>query len=166
MLESWIHFAIVIVAELFCFVSYAWYVKRLRELLQLFLWGAVIGITIGIPVDLIAGSHFGLYSFALGFGPFFLILNAIFSYGLFVANALLMQCVRFQHILLFTVLLTAVYEITNYFFRVWTWGFTLPIFEFSFLLVVGYVAGVITNAVIAHTLLGRRFAFLDTLLKK
>lgn len=166
MSEAWLNFAIVIFTQLFLFVVCAHYTKKFSDIPRILGWGALIGIVVGIPFDLLVGKFFGLHSFTLGFGIFFLSINTTLSYGLFVANILLLQHVRFLNFILWNIVVVAVYEIINSFFPVWTWGFALPPIEFAIILLVGYLVGAILVAIISHTLLGRRFLFIDNLLKK
>ncbi len=161
MLDPWIHFGIVVLVQFLFFIAHAYSTKKLADVPRMFIWGALIGITVGIPFDLVVGKFFGLHSFTLGFGVVFLTINATFSYGLFVANTLLMQNVRLSYFFLWSSALMAIYEITNHFFHVWTWEFALPHFEFVAILLVGYFSGAILAAVIAHIFLGHRFFFIS-----
>lgn len=166
MSEAWLNFIIVISTQLFLFVICAYYTKKLSDVSRILGWGVLIAIVVGIPFDLVLGKFFGLHSFALGFGVSFLIINATLSYGLFVANILLLQQLRLPNFILWNIVVVTIYEITNYFFHVWSWGFALPPIEFVMVLLVGYLAGVILVAIISHILLGRRFLFIEDLLKK
>lgn len=166
MSEAWSNFAIVVLAQLSLFLIHAYYAKKLSDVPRMLGLGALIGITVGIPFDLLVGKFFGLHSFALGFGMFFLTINAVLSYGLFVSNTLLMQNAKLRYFFPWIITLVAVYEITNYFFRVWTWEFALPHIVFLMVLLVGYFGGAILVAAIAHIFLGRRFLFIDNLFKR
>lgn len=166
MLEDWLNFAIIILVQLLLFTAHAYYEKRLSDVPRILGYGVLIGIVFGIPFDLVVGKFFGLHSYALGFGAFFLILNATLSYGLFAANTLLMQRARLVHFYIWTIGIVAVYETTNLFFRVWTWEFALPDIAFLIVLSAGYFGGAILVAVISHVFLGHRFFFIDTVLKK
>lgn len=160
MLEAWLNFAIIIFVQLLLFVIYAYYVKRISDIPRILGWGVLIGIAVGLLFDLVLGKFLGLYSYALGFGSFFLTLNGALSYGIFAANTLLLQHARFSHFYIWLIVVIAVYEITNLFFRVWTYEFVLPHIAFLAMLLVGYSAGAILAAVIWHTFLGERFFFI------
>lgn len=166
MSEAWLNFAVVVFVQFLFFIIHAYYAKKLSDAPRMLGWGALTAIVVGIPFDLIAGMFFGLHSFVLGFSPFFLVANAVFSYGLFVSNTLLMQNAKLQYFFPWIVVLIAVYEITNHFFPVWIWEFTLPIFVFLIVLLIGYLGGAMLIAAISHLLFGRRFLFIDNLLKK
>lgn len=166
MLEAWLNFAIIIFVQFLLFITCAYYKKRLSDVPRILGLGVLTGIILGLSFDLVLGKFFGLNSYALGFGPFFLILNAALSYGIFVANILLLQQARLPYFYVWTLLVMAVYEITNYFFRVWTWEFSLPDIAFLSVLSAGYFGGAILIAVVWHVFLGHRFFFIDTLLKK
>ncbi len=164
--EAWLNFIIIIFTQLLLFVICAYYEKKLSDMPRSLGLGALIAIVVGVPFDLIVGILFGLHSFALGFGMFFLIINAILSYGLFASNILLLQHVKLSDFIIWNIAILVVYEITNNFFHVWTWKFTLPPIEFLIVLLVGYIAGAILVAIISHILLKRHFLFIDKLLKK
>ncbi|MFA5877555.1 MAG: hypothetical protein WC880_04315 [Candidatus Paceibacterota bacterium] len=166
MLEAWLNFTIVVFMQLLLFIIHAYYAKKLSDVPRILLWGALIGIVIGMLFDLVLGKFFGLHSYTLGFGLFFLSLNVALSYGLFAANILLMQYVRLPYFFLSIIIVMAVYEITNHFFRVWAWNFVLPRFEFLMVLLAGYFGGAILVAIISHVFLGHRFFFISNLLKK
>ena len=119
MSEAWFNFVIVILVQLAIFIIHAWYEKRLKDVSKILAWGVIIGIVFGITFDLVVGKYIGLYSYVLGFNATFLIPNGAFSYGFMQANVLLMQKVSLLHFYVWTVVVAAVYEITNYFFPVW-----------------------------------------------
>ena len=166
MSEPWLHFTLAVLIQFLLFIVHALYEKKLSDIPRILSRGAFIGIVVGIPTDLVVGKSLDLCSYALGFGAFFLILNGIFLYGFFAAHILLMQFARLPDLFIRTIFIGAVFEITNLFFRVWTYEFVLPPTEFLTVLLVGYFGYAILMAVISHIFLGRRFFFIDTLLKK
>ena len=166
MSEAWLHFAIVASIQLVLFVGYAYYQKRLAEVPLMFGLGALIGIVFGLPLDLIVGKYFGLYTYTLGFTSIFLTLNWVLLNGLFAANTLLGQRLRLPSFFLWTVVLMVTHEVPNYFFRVWTWQFSFPPIVYVMVLVVGYFVGAAVGAVVWRVCFGRQFIFLDTLLKE
>lgn len=166
MSEAWLNFAVVIFVQLLLFVVHAHYEKRLSHVLRILGWGVLIGIVFGILFDLVVGKFFGLYTYQLGFGPLFLIVNGALSYGFMQANTLLMQRARLPHFYIWTIIVGAVYEITNYYFRVWTWEFATPRVEFLIVHSVGYVGLAILMAGVWHVFLKHRFVFIDAVLKK
>ena len=158
--EAWLHFTVIVSVQMLLLIVHAYSAGRLADVPRLFGWGALIGVAVGVPFDLVVGQFFEIHSYALGFSLYFLVINAALSYGLFVANTLLLQHVRLPYFCLWTVIMMAVYEITNHFFRVWTWEFGLPRFEFLMVLLIGYFAGAILAAIISQVFLGYRFSFL------
>lgn len=143
MSEAWLDFVMMILIQFLIFVVFVLYRKRFSEIPRLLVQGFLIGIPFGLGFDLILGKYLGLSSYVLGFNAPFLILNAIVSYGLFAANILLLKQMRLHYLLLWTLFITAVYEVANLFFRVWTWEFSLPIIPFLIVLAVGYSGGAI-----------------------
>ena len=171
MLEAWLNFAVVIFAQFLFFIAQAYYTKKLSAVPRILGVGVCIGIVMGLLYDLVLGKFFGLASYTLGFGVVFLIINGALSYGLFAASTLLMQRARLRDFFPWLIALIAVYEITNYFFRVWTWEFEhmlvyFPSIEFLLILLIGYFGGAMFVAMLSHTFLGRRFFFIDNLLRK
>ncbi|MEI7689167.1 MAG: hypothetical protein WCI91_03205 [Candidatus Nomurabacteria bacterium] len=163
---AWLNFIIVVFTQLFLFLVYAYYEKKLSEIPMILGLGVLIAIVLGIPFDLIVGKFFGLHSFSLEFGIFFLIINSIFSYGLFASSILLLQNVQLSQFILWNILIISTYETTNILFPVWTWKFKLPHTEFLIILLIGYLAGAIFVVAISHILFERRFLFIDKLFKK
>lgn len=166
MSEAWLNFSIVIFIQFLLFVIHAYYEKKLSDVPRILGKGILGGIVLGLFFDIIFGKFFGLYSYTLGFGAFFLILNAALFYGLFVANILLMQQVRLQHFYIWTMVVGAVTEITNLFVSLWSWKFaSLPPFEYLIVLSVGYFGVAIFIATVWHVFIGNRFLFIDNLFK-
>lgn len=165
-MEAWLNFAVVIFTQLFLFIICALHEKKFSDAPRILGWGVLIGIVMGLSFDLVLGKLFGFSSYALGFGAVFLIVNGALSYGLFVGNILLLQRARLMQFYIWTIVIVAVYEITNYFFRVWTWKFALPPIEFLTILSAGYFGGAILVAIISHVFLGRQFFFIDNFFKK
>lgn len=152
MSEAWLDFAAMILIQFLLFIAFAFYQKRLSEVPRLLVQGFLIGIPFGLGFDLILGKYLGLSSYVLGFNAPFLIPNAILSYGLFAANILLLKQTRLRYLLLWTLFITAVYEVANLFFHVWTWEFVLPIIPFLIMLAVGYSGGAILTLKLSNIL--------------
>ncbi len=167
MSEAWLNFTIVIFVQLLLFIIHAYYEKKLLDVARILGWGVLSGIVLGLFFDLVFGKFFNLFSYTLGFGTLFLILNAALFYGLFAANTLLMQQVRLPHFYIWTMVIGAVSEITNLSFNLWTWKFTsLPLIEYLIVLSAGYFGVAILLALVWHVFLGHRFFFIDIVLKK
>ncbi|MFA6273728.1 MAG: hypothetical protein WC662_01050 [Candidatus Paceibacterota bacterium] len=166
MSEAWLNFIIVIFVQFLLFVIHAYYEKKLSDVPRILRKSVLSGIVLGLLLDLIFGKFFGLFSYTLGFGAFFLILNAALLYGLFVANTLLMQRVRLAHFFIWTMVVAAVFEITNLFFHMWTWEFVLPPVEFLIFISAVNFGPAILIATVWHVFLGHRFSFINNLFKK
>jgi hypothetical protein len=143
MSDAWLDFATMILIQSLLFIAFALSQKRFSEVPRILAQGFLIGIPFGLGFDLILGKYLGLSSYVLGFNAFFLIPNAILSYGLFAANILLLKRMRCQYFLTWTLFITAVYEIANLFFPVWDWKINLPPIPFLIVLSIGYVGGAI-----------------------
>ena len=166
MSEAWLNFSIVVFIQLLFFIIHAYYSKKLSDAWRILGLGILIGMMVGLFSDLVLGKFFGLWSYTLGFGALSLILSAAFVYGLLVANTLLMQRARLSHFFVWTMIVGAVYEISNYFFHVWTYEFVLSPTGFLIFLLIGYFGTAIVIAIISHVFIGRRFFFIKNLLKK
>ena len=165
MSEAWAHFAIIAFIQLALFVTCAYYQDRLTKTLRMFGWGPLIGIVFGLPLDLIVGKYFGLYTYILGFTPTFLILNWVVLNGLFAANILLAQHLRLSYFFAWTLVLMVAHEVPNYFFRVWTWQFSFSSIEHVIVLITGYFIGAAVGAMVWHVSFGYRFAFINNLFR-
>jgi Na+/citrate or Na+/malate symporter len=165
MIEAWINFAVVIFVQLLLFIVHACYEKRLHEVPKILGRSIFIGIFFGVLFDLVVGKFIGVYTYVLGFGPFFLVINGALSYGLMQANTLLMQKARLSHFYIWTVIVGVVYEVTNYYFRVWTWEFSSTNVELLIVHSFGYVGLAFIMATVWH-IWGHRFIFIEKALAK
>ena len=161
-MESWLDFAIVGFAELLLFIVCAFYQKRFSDTFRLLLLGISLGTVLGLLSDFVL---WGAYSYPLGYGLFYLTLNAAVIYGLFAATVLLLQRVRLLRFSIWILAMVVVYEITNYFFPVWTYEITPFLGWLSFVL-VGYFATAMFVALIAHIFFRYRFQCIDDLIRK
>ena len=166
MFGPWLDFTVVILVQLVLFIIHAWYEKRLSDVPKILAWGMGIGLLFGIVFDLVIGKYVGLYSYVLGFNITFLIPNGILSYGFMQANVLLMQKVPLPHFYIWTVLVALVYEITNYYFVVWTWEFATPKVELLIVHSLLYIGIALLMAGIWHFVIGYRFNFIEAVCNK
>jgi hypothetical protein len=164
MTVAWFSFSVVIFVQLVLFIFHALYEKRFSEVLKITTLSIAIGIPFGILFDLAVGKILSLYYYELGFGIFFLTINGALSYGLMQANTLLMQRVSLRHFYFWTLGVGLVYEITNNFFKVWTWDFSTTLIETIVVHLVGYIGLATLMACVWHFLLGRKFVFINCLL--
>lgn len=162
----WQNYAVMFVLQVLLFLLHAHYEKRLADVPRILWQGAYSGIVPGLLCDLIFGKYLGLATYALGFGPLVLILNAVLLYGLFAANVLLMQKARLLHFLLWMTGVVAAFEITNLFFLVYTYAFPVPSIEYMLLAFVAPLVLAIVIAISWHVLFGYRFVFIDNVIKR
>lgn len=159
--EAWFNFVVVFLVQLALFVIHAWYEKRFSDALRILRRGALSGVVLGPILDLTFGKFLGLCSYTLGFGTPFLLLNGVLLYGLFAANVLLMQRARLLHFCIWSMVVAAVFEITNLFFHLWTYAFAVPSIEFFLVVLIGNVGSAILVAMVWHVFLGYKFSFID-----
>lgn len=162
----WFNFAVMCFVQLLLFCIHAYYEKRLADVPRILWQGAYSGIVPGLLCDLIGVKYIGLATYALGFGPFFLILNAILLYGLFAANTLLMQQARLLHFCIWMTVVVAAFEITNLYFLMYTYAFVVPSIEYVLVAFVAPLVLAIAIAISWHVLFGYRFMFIDNVIKK
>ena len=162
----WLNFAVLCVLQLLLFLIHAYVEKKLAHAPRILFYGALSGIVPGLLCDLIFGKYLGLATYALGFGPVFLILNAVLLYGLFAANALLMERAGFLHFCIWMTIVTASFELSNPLLHLWTYAFAVPSLEYVVVAFGGPLVLAIVMAVSWHILFGYRFVFIDNLLKK
>jgi hypothetical protein len=166
MFGAWTNFSIVIFVQLLLFVIHAYYVERLSDVPRILGRSILVGIAFGLFCDLVGAEIFGISSYKLGFGPFFLTLNGALAYGIFAANTLLLQQARLPYFYIWTIFVMAVYEIANYFFPVWRWEFAMPPAQFLVVLSVGYFWGAINIAAVWHVFFGDGFVVISNLIKQ
>lgn len=161
-MEDWLNFAIVGFVELILFIACAIYEKRSSDAPRLLFLGILAGMPLGLISDFVL---WGTYSYPLGYGWFYLFLNAAIVYGLFTATVLLLQQVRLLRFAIWSIAMVAVYEITNHFFPVWAYNVT-PFLGLLAFVLVGYFATAVFIALICHLFFRYKFQFIDNLLKR
>ncbi|MEN9561639.1 MAG: hypothetical protein RIQ56_912 [Candidatus Parcubacteria bacterium] len=166
MAEAWLNLVVVALIQCVLLTAYAYHQGRLVEVPWMFGWGALMGIVFGLPLDLIVGKQFGLYSYTLGFTPAFLIVNWVLLNGLFAANTLLGQHLRLPYFFLWILTLMVAHEVPSHFFQVWVWQFSFPPVAYATVLIAGYFAGATMGAMVWHVFFRRRFLFIDVLMNK
>ncbi|HEY4502514.1 MAG TPA: hypothetical protein VJH21_01630 [Candidatus Paceibacterota bacterium] len=157
MIGEWVSFAVVIIVQSIFFACIALYYKKIMLIPKILLFGIIIGTVIGLLHDSLLGKYFGLFSYTLGSEVIFLLLNAPLSYGLFVATTLLVQKVSITHFVIWLSILIFVYEITNIFFPVWSYNFSLPLLPFFILCLAGYSSGALLASFIAQLIFKQPF---------
>ncbi len=160
MSQLWINFIVVISIQLIMLVIHAWREKKLKQLPKILLLGCGIGVVFGIGFDLFVGHFLGLYSYLLGFTFPFLFWNGLLSYGFMQANVLLMQTAKIWHFYIWSVIVGLAYEITNYFYPVWSWEFSSGLLEYLIVVFVLYAGLSLLMALIWHVVLGHKFSFI------
>jgi LytS/YehU family sensor histidine kinase len=162
----WFNFAILVFVQLLVFLVHAYYEKKLADVSHVLWWGAISGLIVGPPVDLIIGKYLGVGTYLLGFGPFFLILLAIFGWGLGFANIFLMQQARVLHFCIWMMIVIVVSEILNLFLLLWTWQFAMLSIEYVMIALIAPLALAMAIAYAWHILFGYRFVFIDDMFKR
>lgn len=156
-MEAWFDFGVVGFVALIIFIVCAFLEKRFSDAPRLLLIGILTGIPLGLLSDLVL---WGTYTYPLGYGLFYLILNAAVVYGFFVATVLLLQRVRLLRFSVWVIATMTVYEVVNYFFPVWTYTVT-PLFGWLSFVLVGYFATAIFIALLGHLFFGYKFQFIS-----
>lgn len=123
-MSHWTNFLIVIFAQLVLLLLLAHWKQGLKKItLPFVLQSMALGTVAGIVVDLVVGKYIGIFGYALGFTPVFLIFNGAFSYGLWILTIRTLQPECLLPLCAWTIIIGLVYEVVNYFFRVWYWTF-------------------------------------------
>ena len=161
-MELWLNFVVVGLVAFFLFMVCVFREQRYSDAPRLLLLGILTGVPLGLLSDF---ALRGTYTYPLGYGLLYLILNAAVVYGLFVATVLALQRVRFLRFSIWIIAIMAVYEITNHVFPVWGYKVSPFLGWLSFVL-VGYFATAIFIALIGHMIFGYRFQLINDLLKK
>lgn len=158
-MEAWIDFVIVGLAAFLLFIVCAFFEKRTSDAPRLLLVGILAGIPLGLLSDFVL---WGAYTYPLGYGLFYLILNAAVVYGLFVATVLLLQHARLLRFSAWVIAMVGIYEITNHFFPAWTYEVTPFLGWLSFVL-LGYFATAVSVASVGHQFFKYKFKFIEDL---
>ncbi len=138
--QSLINFAVVVGVQLVFFLMHAVLTGALQSVPKLLLQGLVIGLPFGLATDVVWGKGVGVFTYQFGFVPWFLVVNGLFSYGVWMANVLLLRTSSFVHVYGVAVLLAVVYEVGNYYFPVWEWTFGPPFVEYGAVIFVCYTS--------------------------
>lgn len=115
---------------------------------------AICGVCFGVPFDIIIGAYAGVYDYALGFNPVFLVINGVLSWGLWAATIMLLRDVSLLSFWKWTAALGVAYEVANHFFPVWHWTFGSAFFTEMVVIAAGYT-GLALLTVVALTLTTR-----------
>ncbi len=161
MSNLWLNYAVVLLVMLLVVLIHAYHEKKLADMPRILLLGALSGIVPGILADLIFGKYLGLATYALGFGPLFLIFNGFVGYGLFAANTLLMQRARLLTFCFWTVIITAGCEIANIFTHSWTYLYPAPSFGYWIVAFGCPLLLAMAMALAWHILFKYRFTFIS-----
>lgn len=135
-----LNFVVVVVVQLACLLAHAALVGRISSVPKVLAQGLVIGLPFGLVTDFIWGRLVGVFTYQLGFIPWFLVLNGLFSYGVWMANVLLLRKNSFIHVYLVSVMLAVVYEVANYYWPVWEWTFGVPYVEYGVVIFILYTS--------------------------
>lgn len=158
-MDAWIDFAIVGCAALLLFIVCAFTEKRGSDALRILLLGIPLGTALGLLSDFVLS---GTYTYPLGYGVPYLILNAAVVYGFFTATVLLLQRAPLLRFCIWILAMIAAYEIPNHFFPVWTYEVTPFLGWLSFVL-VGFFATAGCIALVSHFCFRYRFRCISDL---
>lgn len=161
-MEAWLNFAIVGFAALLLFITCALFERRIHSAPQLLIVGVIFGIALGLLSDYVLS---GIFSYTLGYGLPYLILNAAVIYGLFTATVLLLQQTRLTHFVFWIIAMATVYETANYFFPVWSYGITSAFWWVAFVF-IGNFATAFFIILIARLFSRYRVRFIAGLAKR
>ena len=146
-----ISFSVVICTQLLFFLFLAHKKRAFKKITpHLVLKGVTAGVLFGMSFDLLVGKFLGICSYALGFGPLFLIINGALSYGLWLLTLWLLRESNLLSFCAWNIALGLVYEIANYFFPVWSWTFGGSfLYQESIIILVMYCGGAMLVAYVS-----------------
>jgi hypothetical protein len=154
-------FVCVILGQFIFFVAHAT-LSGQRHLIWGYLWrGLLAGLPFGLAFDLIVGNYVGIQSYTFGYTPFFLVCNGILSYGIMMANVLLLRKSSWLHIYVWSVALGMVYEAINFICPVWEWTFGTPLREYMTVIFVAYAGLTWLMMLSLHRISGVSFKVLE-----
>jgi len=136
--EHLVNFTIIIGIQLLFFIAHAAIVKKQNNIGKYLFLGVLVGLPFGIAFDFLVGMNISIFSYAIGFPIWFLVINGLFSYGFMIASVFLLQNHSIVNVLAWSFALGLVYELTNYFFPVWEWTFSSIWFEYMVVIGAAY----------------------------
>mgnify|MGYP003395468573 CR=1 FL=1 len=164
-MNPWANLTIVIGTQLLIFL-FIYYRREKKHLSEILFKSLIMGICFGIPFDLIFGKYLGIYDYVLGFGLIFLFVNGLASFGLWIATVWLLRSRSFSHFCYSTICIGMIYELTNYFFPVWSWQFAGSfIYQELVVIIALYFGLAILVAILISLTTKQRFEFLKLNLK-
>ncbi len=156
---DWLNFAVVVCVQLGTLSlvvreqgdARAWKGRQLTTALA-------VGLIFGIAFDLVFGKLFGVFSYALGFTPLFLVMNGIFSYGVFFVTVRALHRASRTAFYAWSVGMAFLYELTNAAFPVWSWQFASSALRKELVAIfVLYGALMVPAALVLEAVTGVRF---------
>lgn len=161
----WFDFTVVIFVQFILFVILFLFSSENNKGLnfwKILLFSCLIGLPFGILFDKLIGEFASVYNYKLGFDITFLAANGLLSYGFMFATVAILNKCNFLKFYFLTVLISLIYEPTNYFFNVWEWTFsTTQLYAYFIVCLFAYTGLSLLIALTLHTLRIRRFAFLN-----
>ncbi len=161
--DNFLNFTVVILVQLVVFILHACIVGEKQNILLYLKRGCILGLPFGIIFDLIIGKYIGIFDYQMGFETPFLILNGIGSYGLMMANVLLIRKHPALYVYLWTISLGVVYEVANYLFPVWEWTFATAPYEYFIVTLAGYAGLSLLMTCTLRIVYGIKFRYIDLL---
>jgi hypothetical protein len=160
MSELWLSFLVVVSVQCIWLLVSAWHQKTMREIPRALVYGACIGVAVGLPIELVFGKYLGMYSYGLGFSLPFLLINESISFGIFAANTFLVRGMPLRTFYIWSVVTACLYECVNIFFPVWAWHFAPTEVVLFLVIFFGYFSGAFAGAIIWEKVLGSAFVCL------
>lgn len=151
-------FAVVVTVQLLIYIAQSIRSGQIPNFFPYLIRGMLVGIPFGIAFDFIVGHTLGMFTYYLGFGLMFLIINGFFSYGFMLANVCLLQTFSLWHVYLWSIVVGTLYEIVNYHFPVWQWTFASEVWIEELVVIFGAYFGLTLGMMVTLRIVyGKRF---------
>lgn len=152
------NFLVVVVSQFIFLLIHARTAGASEEIPKLLMKGLIFGLVFGVVFDLIVGKWAGVFEYEIGFIWWFLIINGLFSYGLMMANVLLLHKHSLLHLIGWSMMVGTVYEIANYFFPVWSWTFMQnSALEYMLVILFAYTGLTLTMMIVMQIIYTNHF---------
>ncbi|USN87522.1 MAG: hypothetical protein H6779_03860 [Candidatus Nomurabacteria bacterium] len=130
--------SVVVLFQLIFFIVHAAVAKEKANIFKYLSIGILLGLPFGIAFDFIFGKSIGVFDYGAGFVLWFLFVNGFLSYGIMMANVLLLKHYSLLQVYLWSIALGFTYEVVNWKFPVWEWTFSSETIEYLVVIFAAY----------------------------
>ena len=128
MVDLWIGFFLSVLVQLLIYTVLVYYCSSFLVEIRRLPYYLATGLVCGIFFDYVLGDALGFWSYSLGFGVTFIVLNGFLLWGLFIAEVANLKRLSFLQFGLTCVCIGVISELANVYLRAWEWTIFSNIF--------------------------------------